>query len=272
MRQIRSGRVPAWVKDLNRLVGGDLLGTWPTPEPVVAKWFAAMCLAAGSGRTDEFWFYRIRLAFLHTHLQRVEAKRPDVTERLRRLDRLWSPNVEHYLGARAELAVADLLLRHGCGFEFDGLRRPDFDVEAPDGGSFSIEVTSAHLNGATGDALRTLRRSVRRKSSKPYASASVGLYIDVTSAAYTTGAKEVAGYQALMKAASGLLERSRFGTLTLARGFWVPALREYGWYAETATHSRATKALVEWFKAADNLSDGGERTERIRASEVVDMP
>ena len=130
-----------------------------------------------------------KLARITAELMLAEAHLPgEVFDRL--VQQLCSSEPGSSFGARAELMMLSFLLEDSIAenpLPLAAIRKsdpPDFTLEL-EGGTVSIEVTSTFVSNprkrrADTSDLNKLRRAIRSKSKKPYASRSTALFVEAT--------------------------------------------------------------------------------------------
>lgn len=144
-------------------------------------------VAAGAeARRD---YAEAKLARITAELVLAEAHLPrEIFDRL--VQQLCSSEPGSSFGARAELMMLSFLLEDSIAekpLPLAAIRKsdpPDFTLEL-EGGTVSIEVTSTFVSNprkrrADSSDLNKLRRAIRSKSKKPYASRSTALFVEAT--------------------------------------------------------------------------------------------
>jgi hypothetical protein len=144
----------------------------------VCRSFDEMCTAFHQGNVEGGMLAGGQLSFLIKHLNEVRDRDPALHARLRRAV-MRSVHAREYLAARTELYVAAALIRSGV----DPVKResPDFEIPMRSGTKLFAECTSVHFESHKArDVGYKVEAAVRQKSSRPYASRSTALFVEVT--------------------------------------------------------------------------------------------
>jgi hypothetical protein len=149
-----------------------------------------------------------RIGFLIQNLQALEKAAPDLLKHYsKKLRKAGSSDV--FYGFRFEVAIAAALL--GKGVLPERREHPDFHILASNVG---IECTGMRLRGKDAKTSPSYKvgAAIFKKSSKPYATRSVSLFIDITNLAHYSRPFDPEEYRKVVKDNSNT---TRFGSVLL---------------------------------------------------------